>query len=157
MMILDIINKCICEISSISIIFVFIKIMFKSRYGKLATTYMENQFGLWCSSCIVVVFVLYTYYSIENHLKIDSLCLKGVFLIVFLSFGGILINRIYILYFKSDISVYVPSDKEYLFVIVVSVIGVALKMISDGTIGIFEPFALLLGRFIWLDTKEIKK
>lgn len=155
-MILNMINICLREISSILIILAFIKIMFKFRYGKLAACYMENQFGLWSSSCIVAVFILYTYYNIENRLKIDSLYLKGVFLVIFLGIGGVLIDKIYNLYFKSDISRYVPSDKEYLFIIFVSVIGASVKMISNGTIGIFEPVTLLLGRLIWLDIKKPK-
>ena len=156
MIILDIIGKYICELCNISIILVFIKIIFKCRYGKLATTYMTNQFGIWCSSCIVVVFVLYTYYSIENYLKIDSLYLKGLFLILFLGFGGILINKIYNLYFKYNMSMYIPSSEEYLYIIFVSVIGASIKMISDGIIGILEPIVFLLGRLVWLDNKELK-
>lgn len=156
MIILDIINKCICEISSIVIVLAFIKIIFNSRYGKSATNYMKNQFGIWCSSCIVVVFVFYAYYSIEKCLKIDSLYMGGIILIIFLGVGGILINKIYNLYFKSEISGYAPSSEEYLFIIFVSVIGVSMQMISDGIIGIFEPIVLLLGRLIWLDNKGLK-
>lgn len=101
------------------------------------------------------VLSLNIYYNIENNLKLDSLYFNGIILAIFLGIGGILINKLYNKYFKVEESVYNPTDEEYLFIITVSFIGVTAKLFFDDVIGISIPVAILLGKFLWLDTKDI--
>lgn len=134
---------------------IFISIMYQKRYTKRANAYMKNQLALLVAGSICCIIILYAYYNIENLLHIDEQYLKGICLAVFLGGGGILINKLYNSYFSSKSGIYKPSNEEYLFIITVSFVGSMIKLLFDGIIGFSILISLLLGRFLWLDTRDI--
>ena len=150
------INKMLFDLYSILLLIIFIRILYKKRYTETANTYIENQFGILCSSSIVIMFVLYVYYYLENRLQIDANYLNGLFLILFFLSGGILTNKFFELYFKSKNSNYDSSSEEYLFLITTSFINITIRLWFDNIIDITTPIVLLLGRLVWLDTKNIQ-
>lgn len=150
------INKMLFDICSIVLLIIFIKIMYKKRYTKLANEYMENQFGILGSSSIVCLIVLNVYFYLEDLLKIDSLQLDGIFITIFFLIGGILTNKLYELYFKSKESRFEATNEEYLLLITISFINVSIWLYSEEIIGLAIPVALLIGRFVWLDTKNLR-
>lgn len=151
----DLVNKILLDIVGAGLIIVSIRLSYLKRYTANANEYIKNQLNLLMASSVVCILVLNIYYGVENMFHIDSLYLNGIGLAVFLGAGGILINRLYNKYFREIKSAYKPTNEEYLFVIVVSFIGVTIKMCFDGIIGISIPVVLLLGRFLWLDTRDL--
>ena len=156
MFMIKLIDKILFDIIGVILIVYFIKFSYLKRYSKCANNYIKNQLNLLLTSSIVCILTLNIYYNIENNLKLDSLYLNGIGLAVFLGAGGILINNLYNKYFKEKKSIYNPTNEEYLFIIIVSFIGVTVKMFFDNIIGIAIPVALLLGKFLWLDTKDLR-
>ena len=152
---LKLIDKMLFDIIGVILIVFFIRFSYLKRYIRCANNYIKNQLNLLISGSIVCIINLNIYYNIENNLKLDSLYFNGIILAVFLGIGGILINKLYNKYFKVEESVYNPTDEEYLFIITVSFIGVTAKLFFDDVIGISIPVAILLGKFLWLDTKDI--
>lgn len=147
--------KMISDIMAVILIVFSIKLLYSKRYTECANYYIKNQLYLLIASSIGCILTLNIYYTIENNLKLDSLYLNGIGLASFLGIGGILINKLYNRYFKEKKSAYIPTNEEYLFIITISFIGVTVKMYFDNIIGISIPVALLLGKFLWLDTKDL--
>lgn len=144
------------DIGCLIVIIIFIRMMYKTSYEKEANEYMKNQFGIIGSSSISSILILNIYYFFENKYHIDGMYTNGILLILAFLIGGLLCEWIYKHYFYCENSKYSPTNEEYLFTASMSFISVSIKMISEGTIGITIPVALLLGRFIWLDTRTIR-
>ena len=148
-------DKILSNVVGVVLLIMFISIMYQKRYTRQANEYIENQLALLGAGSIGCIIILYTYYNIEKWLHIDEQYLKGICLAAFLGIGGILINKLYNSYFLSKSSRYKPSNEEYLFIITVSFVGSMIKLLFDGMIGFSIPISLLLGRFLWLDTRDI--
>lgn len=148
-------NKVLFKITGTVLLIIFINIMYQKRYTKLACTYIKNQLGILVSASIGCIIILYSYYTIENLTHIDEKYLNGICLSVFMGAGGILINKLYNYYFESKLSRYKPNDEEYLFIITVSFIGIMIRILFDGMAGFPVLISLLLGRYMWLDTRDI--
>lgn len=148
-------NKVIFKIIGTVLLIIFINIMYQKRYTKLACTYIKNQFCILGAASIGCIIILYSYYTIENLTHIDEKYLNGICLAVFMGGGGVLINKLYNSWFKSKLSKYEATDEEYLFIITVSFIGIMIRILFDGMVGFPILISLLLGRYMWLDTRDI--
>lgn len=153
---LDIIYKMLFNIIGVILLIIFINIMYQNRYEKLACIYIKNQLGILGAGSVGCIIILYSYYTIENLLHIDEKYLNGICLALFLGIGGIFINKLYNLYFKSKLSNYKPTNEEYLFIITISFVSIMIRMLFEGIVGFSIPISLLLGRYMWLDTRDIR-
>ena len=152
---MDIINNMIFDSASIALLLFSIDSIYKKRYAKTANYYIKNQLAVFISCCISML-ILYIYYYLENWLHIDDLYLNGIGLIIFFLISGIGSNIFYIHCFKSKKSKYEPTSDEYLFLIITSFIGTSIRMVFYGIVNIATPVALILGRLIWLDTRNFR-
>ena len=70
--------------------------------------------------------------------------------------AGILGNVFYKNYFSDNRSRYQLCPEEKLLMTSVVFISVSIRLVCAGVIKAIVPLALLLGRFVWLDTDSIK-
>ena len=152
---MNIINNMIFDSASIAFLFAFIDFNYKKRYTENANYYMKNQFAVLISSCISML-ILYFYYYMEEWLHIDYLYLNGIGLIIFFFICGFCSNIFYEIFFKSEKSKYKPTSEEYLFLVITSFVGISIRMVFYGIVDIATPVALILGRLIWLDTRNFR-
>lgn len=147
----------VMDIACIATIICFIRMMYQVSYKKPATFYFENQFGIVGASSISCTLVLHLYYFIENKYGIDAAHTKGLLLTIALMLGGLLSNLIYKHYFYLQRNKYQPTDAEYLFMTSVALLSISLRMVVRGIIDFTIPITILLGRYVWLDTRSIKE
>ena len=150
----EMIDKMIFNTCGVILLIIFINIMYQNRYTKSACIYIKNQLVILAAGSAVSIIVLYLYYTMESLLHIDEKYLNGICLALFLGSGGILINKLYN-HFKSRLSSYKPTNEEYLFVITISFISIMIRMLFEGMVSVSIPISLLLGRYMWLDTRDI--
>ncbi len=132
----------------------FTRMMYQICYEKEAIWYFENQFGVIGSSIICCSFVFNIYYFFKNKYNIDE---NGFLLTVTLLLGGLLSSFFYNHCLHSKISKYSVNIEENLFITSIAFLAVSLKMVMRGIIDITIPFTLLLGRYVWLDTRSLKE
>lgn len=147
---------CLRDLTSILVILSFIHVMYLREYGKTAAKYMGNQFNIIGANSISCLLILNVYYFLENRFHMDSQYMSGMILTGFFLLGGLLSNVLYKYYFCDRESRYKTNHGEYLFMTSVAFMAVSIKLVSEGIIAITVPFAILMGRFIWLDTGSIK-
>ena len=143
------------DMACLLIIIIFVRMMNGISYERESREYMENQFGLIASSSISCLLVMRAYYYLESKYQIDAMYTNGIILTSALLIGGMISELMYKHYFYREDSRYSPTDKEYLFIVSMSFLAVSIKMVSENVIEITIPVALLLGRFVWLDTRSI--
>lgn len=153
---LEIIHKMLYNIIGVILLIIFINIMYQNRYTKSACRYIKNQLGILGAGSVGCIIILFSYYTIENLLHIDEKYLNGICLALFLGIGGIFINKLYNLYFMSKFSSYKPTTEEYLFIITISFVSIMIRMIFEEIVVFSIPISLLLGRYMWLDTRDIR-
>lgn len=141
------------DIASSFVILVCIRTMYQFFYSKDDCLYFENQFAIFCASSIACIVVLEVYYKILRIYDIDE---NGIILVVFLTFGGLICDFLNKHYFSKKTSDYKASDEEYLFIISIVFMAISVKMVLREIIDFTIPLCLLLGRYFWLDTKDLK-
>lgn len=144
------------DIFTMITILVFIGLTYQNRYGTTAGLYLKNQLELFASHCITCMSSLYIYYFLENKFHFDKKYAGGIILTFFFLVSGVGGKSLYRIYFHKKEDRYNPTREEYLVITSTVFIVVTLKLVSEGIIQIVVPFALLLGRFIWIDTSSLK-
>lgn len=150
---IELLNVAFFDFLCIFVILTFIDNMYFWCYGRVANRYMKNQFNLLLVNSLACTFVMRTYFFIKMYFQIED---KNDFLLsAFLMFGGMLTHSIYPKVRKTSAGSYKPSDGEYTFVCIVSVIAIGIKLWADRIIPIYLPMLLVLSRLSgWLDTKN---
>ena len=146
----------ITDIFAMIVIIIFIKLIYQNRYGTTAYLYLKNQLELFSTHCITCTASLYIYYFLEDKFHIDNQYTGGIILTLFFLVSGVGGNRLYQTHFRKNTDKYNPTKEEYLVITSAAFIAVTSKLVSEGIIEIVIPCALLLGRFIWLDTSSLK-
>lgn len=146
----------ITDIFAMVVIVAFIRLIYQKRYETTAYLYLKNQLELFISHCITCMASLYIYYFLENKFHVDEQYTGGIILTFFFLASGVGGNRFYKIYFRKKADKYNPTKEEYLVITSTAFIAATSKLVSEGIIGIVIPCALLLGRFIWLDTSSLK-
>ena len=144
------------DIATMMVIIFSIRFIYQQRYETTAYLYLKTQLELFISHCITCMASLYIYYFLENKFNVDEQYTGGIILTFFFLASGVGGNCFYKIYFRKKADKYNPTKEEYLVITSTAFIAATSKLVSEGTIGIVIPCALLLGRFIWLDTSSLK-
>lgn len=148
-------NKFTFDLCNMALIIMGIQKMYKKRYSISANQYMSNQLNIILASSTCCMIILYIYNLIEKRLCLNSLWFDDICLTVLFLIGGILTNNLFKYFFHCSRSQYIPSDEEYLFLVIISFTSVSIKMIFYGMLNSIIPFTIILGRLVWLDTKNL--
>lgn len=144
------------DIFAMIVILFFIRRTYQNRYGTVADLYLKNQIELFVSHCVTCMSSLYIYYFLESKFHFDKEYAGGIILTFFFLISGVGGKCFYQIYFHEKEDRYNPTREEYLVITSTVFIVVTLKLVSEGIIQLVVPFALLLGRFIWIDTSSLK-
>lgn len=140
---------------SILIIILFIFIMYKNLFGKIASAFLENQKNIIYAGSIVNTIILNIYYLLIIPSQISSQY-QSLILIALFMIEGIAIDTLYQRYLRSKNSKYNPSSSEYLVLMIISFLAVSILMVSDGIMHWTDIFIIVLGRLIWFDVPSFK-
>lgn len=152
----EVIGWGISDIVTMIIITYFVWFIYQKRYEEAAYLYLKNQLELFTSHCITCMISLYIYYFLENNFHVDEGYAGGIILTFFFLASGVAGDHLYQIYFCKKVYYYNPTKEEYLVITSTAFIAATSRLVSEGIIGIGIPCALLLGRFIWLDTRTLK-
>ena len=145
------------DIASMVLIIFFIGLAYQQRYQMTAGyLYVKEELNVLSAYCVTFTIILYGYYYLENKFYYDSKYANGLILLFLFLLAGILGNVFYKNYFSDKRSRYQLCPEEKLLMTSVVFISVSIRLVSDGVIKAIVPLALLLGRFVWLDTDSIK-
>ncbi len=142
------------DIACIVSIIYFTRYMYLLSYGKVATRYLDNQLSIIGASSISCTLVLNIYYYFNKIYSIDT---NGLLLAITLMIGGLISNFIYKHFFRLKSSIFQPTNEEYLFMTSIAFLSISAKMVIHDSISFTIPLTLLLGRYVWLDTRSIKE
>lgn len=156
MNIIKFLQLMVSDASCICIIIAFIKFLYIARYGRIAEKYIEKHIYLLGINSVYCFLILRLYYVLESKFQLDSRYTNGIILTLFLFFIGITTKKSYKhKYLKNSVSRELTQN-EYLFILSASFLTVSVKFVFEGIIGLSVPLAMLLGRYIWIDTESIK-
>mgnify|MGYP004547196109 FL=1 len=145
------------DIASMVLIIFFVGLAYQQRYQMTAGyLYVKEELNVLRAYCVAFTMTLYGYYCLENKFHYDSEYTNGLILLFFFLLAGILGNVFYKKYFSDKRSHYQLCSEEKLLMTSVVFISVSIRLVSEGVIKAIVPLALLLGRFVWLDTDSIK-
>ena len=156
---MEMFSTLMCNVTMVLVIPIFIHFMYRDVYGEKAALYIKNQISIVISGSFVTMIVLTVYYSLENKIHLDEKYFGGICLTLFILMSGILIEKFYEKFLKSDKSKYeiTNNDSEYLFQMIIAFVSVSFILYMDKWIKQPAiPIALVIGRLIWFDTKSFK-
>lgn len=154
---MEMLKFMLSDIASMLLIIYFIGMAYQQRYQMTAGyLYVKEELNVLSAYCVVFTVILYGYYYLENKFHYDSKYANGLIILFFFLFAGILGNCFYKNYFSDKRSHYQLCPEEKLIMTSVAFISVSIRLVSEGVIKAIIPLALLLGRFVWLDTDSIK-
>lgn len=156
---MEVFSTLMCNVTMVLVIPIFIYFMYQNVYTETAALYIKNQISILISGSFVTMIVLTAYYFLESKIHLDEKYFGGICLTLFMLMDGILIEKFYEKFLKSDTSKYetTNNDSEYLFQMIIAFVAVSFILYMDKWIKQPAiPIALIIGRLIWFDTKSFK-
>lgn len=157
MNIIEVLQGILWDVVSVVLMLVFINVTYQNRYEKAAQHYVREQLNLFFTNFIACVISLYLYYFLESNFHIDRDYAGGILLVLFSLLSGVGGKQLYRIWFQRKQNRYTPTKEEYLVITSAVFIIVACRLVREGVVPLAVPCALLLGRFIWMDTTSLKE